>query len=133
MPKQISLEKFDHTKIGDPLQIGDRSVRAVARISGFKSAPPKAGADSAVGERSTRGRRRGHRRVGPGSGVAAAGFVKVSPVEFLIRDGDGEPSKVAVRDPGAEAIRGLARVAVGVAAAAIVVSVVASLVRGLRS
>jgi uncharacterized spore protein YtfJ len=126
--------KFDYTTIGDPVSVGDRTIRAVARISGLKSPLQsksdseslETGAESGFGR--GRGPRRG-RRGGGGSGVGAGALIKVAPVEFMVRDADGEQYSIKVRDPQAEAIRGILSAAIGIAAVAILISLLSGFVR----
>ncbi len=133
MAKQISFDKFDYTQIGDPLRIGDKTVRAVARVSGFKAVPNRSDGTQQTGEDATSGRRGKRADKRRRSGVSAGAFVRVSPVEFIVRDGDDEPASVVVRDPGSEAIRGIASAAVAIAAVSVAVSMLAGFVRSLRN
>jgi uncharacterized spore protein YtfJ len=97
--------RIDRRVVGDPIEIGDRTVQPVARVRG---------------------------RVGAGSGPsggAAGGMLRVEPVEVLVREADGAESALALPNPTAQAVRGMAGVAAAVAVVSVAVNIVVRLAR----
>lgn len=106
MPETNSTpSKIDRRLVGDPIQIDGRSVQPVARLRA---------------------------RMGSGGGPAAAGaggMLRLEPVEVIVRQADGAQSTVALADPTAKALRGMARAAAAVALLSIALSVLARVLR----
>ncbi len=91
MRTQTDKNRIDFCRISDRITVGERAIRAVARVSGWRG-----GRDSAAG----------------GGGA----IVRITPVEFTVRDGDGEPYSIRVTDPTREALKWMLSAALGTAA-----------------
>lgn len=106
MPEAPSAPtRIDRRLLGDPIQIDSRSVRPVARL---------------------------HGRLGSGGGQTgggAGGVLRLEPVEVIVRAADGAESSVALPDPTAQALRGMAGAAVAVAALSLALNVLLRIVR----
>jgi uncharacterized spore protein YtfJ len=97
--------RIDRRRVGEAIQVGDRTVQPVARVSG---------------------------RIGAGgSGTAggAGGMLTVQPVEVLVREADGAQSTLAIGDPNAQALRGMASAAAAVAVLSGIFMLLARLLR----
>lgn len=106
MPEaKTSPTKIDRRLAGLPVQVDGYSVRPVARL---------------------------HGRLGSGGGQAgggAGGTLRLEPVEVIVRQADGAESTVALSDPTAQALRGMAGAAVAVAMLSIVLNLLARVLR----
>jgi hypothetical protein len=97
--------KIDRRLVGNPIQIDGRIVQPVARL---------------------------HGRLGSGgsqAGGGAGGMLRLEPVAVIVRQADGAESTVALPDPTAETLRGMAGAAVAVAALSVVLNVLARVLR----
>ena len=97
--------KIDRRVVGDPIQIDGRTVQPVARVRG---------------------------RIGAGGGSSAGGgggMLRVEPVGVIVREADGAESTLALTNPVAQALRGMAGVAAAVAVLSVAVTIVARLAR----
>jgi hypothetical protein len=76
-----------------PIVVGERSVRPVARVSGWRA----------------------ERRDPAGGGAGA--WLRLAPVAVVVREPDGRERRLALADGTGDALRGLAAAALAVAAA----------------
>ncbi len=85
--------RIDRELIGEPISVGSRTIQPVARVSGWS------GGKMGV------------------TGGGAGGWVRVRPVEVIVREGDGSESRVPIPDAGAVAValRSIASQALAVA------------------
>lgn len=81
--------RIDRPLIGEPLTIGGRTIQPAARLSGWVRS-----------------------RAGGG-----AGWLRVQPVEVIVRAADGAEQRTPITDGNAQALRGV--VAIGLAVAAV--------------
>lgn len=100
--------KIDRRLEGEPIVVGDVSLRPVARLTGLAGAG-------------------GDRNGGGG------GWVTLKPQEVVVRTGGGPEERLALPDPTAMAVRGIAVAAAMVAGAAWLLMILAWLVRSRRS
>jgi uncharacterized spore protein YtfJ len=97
--------RIDRRLVGNPIQIDGRIVQPVARLRG---------------------------RLGSGGSQTAGGaggMLRLEPVEVIVRQADGAESTVALRDPTAAALRGMAGAAVAVAVLSVILNVLARILR----
>lgn len=97
--------KIDRRLAGDPVQVDGYSLQPVARLRGRFGAG------------------------GNAQGGGAGGQFSLEPVEVLVRTADGAESSLALPDPTDHALRGMAGVAMAVAALSITLAVLARLIR----
>jgi hypothetical protein len=123
--------RIHYSRISDPIVIGQRTIRTVARVKGWRGAR---GRDlsgtvtlSSAGGPATPGQVgqpwQGH---GDGAGI----WLHVIPAEVIVRDSDGDPYIVPIGDPTADALRGMLRVALGIGAACWLLGCIVTLGRG---
>jgi hypothetical protein len=106
MPETTSSPtKIDRRLAGEPVQVDGYSLQPVARLRGRLGAG------------------------GNAQGGGAGGQFSLEPVEVLVRAADGVESSLALPDPTAQALRGMAGGALAVAALSITLAVLARLWR----
>jgi hypothetical protein len=89
--EKIRPNRIDWELVGEPILAGGRAVQPVARLSGW-----------AGGNMSKQG-------------GGAGAWVRVRPVEVVVREADGAESRVPIIDPGQAAVRGVIIPALAVA------------------
>ena len=98
-------ERIDRTLVGEPLVIGARTIQPVARLTGWCKA--KDGA----------------------SGVAGGGWVRLRPVEVIVREPDGSEQRVPVLDADRQAWQGILRSGLALAGVCLVLIAIRRLSR----
>jgi len=73
--------KIERRLIGDPIAVGKRTIQPVARVTGW--------CGSREGE----------------TGGGAGAWLRVAPVEVVVREGDGTEYRVPITDPTHETVR----------------------------
>ena len=111
MNSRSGRDLIDHTSISQPITVGDRTIRAVARVKGRQGA-----GFGRAGDRAPEPGKRDEPERGGGAGGGAGAFVSVTPMEFIVRDADGQRYRVPVTDPMREVRRGMLQGALGTAA-----------------
>ena len=84
--------RIDRRLVGNPQQVGGRRIQAVARLTGW------------VGGSS-----------GPAGG-GAGGWLRLRPMEVMVREVDGREHSVPMVDPNAQVMRSLAAPGLAIAA-----------------
>lgn len=131
------MGRIDHMSIGEPITVSGRTIRAVARVKGRRFSggggdgdrAPGPGSRDRDGDQSAApwsrdgdddrapgpgdSRRATERREGAAGGEGA--FVRLTPLEFIVRDADGTRYRVPVTDPMREIGRGMLQGALGIA------------------
>ena len=111
---EVSMEpvRIDRELVGEPMAVGGRTIRTVARLTGWAG-----GTDGNAG------------------GTGGGAWLNVRPVEVIVSEPDGSDSRVLIVDPAATALRGIvasALVVAGVCAAVIAVKTLVSALRARR-
>jgi hypothetical protein len=75
--------RVDRRLVGEPIPVGERTIQPVAQVSGWY----------------------GSGRSETGSGAGA--WVRITPVEVIVREGDGDEYSVPITDGTREALRGI--------------------------
>jgi uncharacterized spore protein YtfJ len=113
MSEEVSMKpgRIDRELIGEPITVGGRTIQPVARLSGW------AGGTNGDAMR----------------GVGGGAWLKVRPVEVIVREQDGSESRVPIVDPAAVALRGIVTSALVVAGVCTAVIAVRALVVALSA
>jgi hypothetical protein len=101
--------KIDRRLTGDPIAIDGRHLQPVARVHGRWGVS------------------------GNQQSSGGGGWLRVEPVEVIVRGLDGVESRLALVDPTAEALRAMARVATMVAVTSMGLAALARLLRRRRA
>lgn len=76
--------KIDRELVGDPIRVGERTIRPVARLLGWSGS------------------------MGGPQGGGGGAWVRLSPVKVIVQEKDGREQEVPIADPTREALRGIA-------------------------
>jgi len=76
--------KFERRLIGEPITVGERTIQPIARVAGWYG----------LGGSETSG--------------GAGAWLRVTPVEVIVRESDGAEYRVSATDPTREAMRRIA-------------------------